>query len=123
MGEAPATLVAMNEPRCDHSDLPVSLCGCPLHGGPSQRTVPWTEAPPPDYDGPRPDVSDILVSKRGIAHRSGCDHLPDYRYLVPPAWGWIDDPDVWPRIGVHELPATRGNTNLVASRRCLDCDI
>jgi len=112
----------MPEERCSRSDLPVRQCGCPAHGGPSQRYVPETAARPPDYDGPRPRPDDILISARGVAHRSGCDHLPDYRYLVPPAWGWIEDTTVWPRIGVHHVRATSGNTKRVAERRCLDCD-
>jgi hypothetical protein len=117
-----ANIKAVSEERCDHSELPVSSCGCPQHGGPSQRYVPETAAPPPAYTGPRPRPDDILVSRTGTAHRSGCDHLPDYRYLIPPQWGWIEDPKVWPRIGPHAITSTGGRTSRVAVRRCLDCD-
>lgn len=63
-----------------------------------------------------------LISGTGTAHWFGCDHLPDYEYLVPPKYGWIEDRAVWPRIGNHEVKATGGNAARVALRRCLDCD-
>ena len=111
-----------SEERCEFSDSPASLCVCPKHGGPSQRSVPETVSPPPVYDGPRPRAQDILVSKNGVAHRSGCVSSPDYRYLVPPAWGWIDGTRVWGRIGSQPVLATSGNTSIVAVRRCTDCN-
>lgn len=62
------------------------------------------------------------MHKSGRAHWYGCPHLPAYEYLVPPTWGWIDDRSCWQSIGTHEVPATGGNTSLVATVRCLDCD-
>lgn len=64
-----------------------------------------------------------MVHRTGKAHWYGCSHLPDYEYLVPPTWGWISDRSLWQRIGSHEIPATEGNTDLVATARCLDCDL
>lgn len=49
-------------------------------------------------------------------------HLPDYPWLVPPAWGWTEDAAGWHQVGPGEIRATLGNTRLVAYRRCLDCD-
>lgn len=83
----------------------------------------WTEAPVPEYDGPRPDSASILISPTGIAHRlGGCAHLPDHPYLVPPRWGWTRDASAWSSIDPHEVAATEGNTGRIATRRCLDCD-
>lgn len=64
----------------------------------------------------------MLISPAGIAHRHGCLHLPDYPWLVPPRWGWVEDSAVWPRIGAHSVQATHGNNARIAERRCLDCD-
>jgi hypothetical protein len=72
--------------------------------------------------GPRPPKDAILISGTGTVHWYGCDHLPDYEFLVPPKYGWIEDRDVWPRIGNHEVRATGGNLARLAQRRCLDCD-
>jgi hypothetical protein len=110
--------------RCDRSDLPVDMCTCPDHGGPTVlASVKEREHPPPEYHGLRPSKDAILISPTGIAHWYGCDHLPDYEYLVPPKYGWIDDRGAWPRIGNHEVRATGGNLERLAQRRCLDCDI
>ena len=86
--------------------------------GPSQ----WVASVEPDYDGPRPGPESILISSTGFAHRLGCQHLPEYAWLVPPKWGWTESADLWSRIGVHPVHATQGNTHRVAERRCLDCD-
>jgi hypothetical protein len=109
--------------RCDRTDFPIEMCHCPDHGGPKSAT-PYQERvlPAPEYDGPRPPRDAILVSATGIAHWYGCDHLPDYVYLVPPKYGWIDDHNAWSRIGNHEVAATGGNLARRAQRRCLDCD-
>ncbi len=78
---------------------------------------------PPDYDGPRPRPQDILISPTGIAHRSGCTHLPEAAWLIPPRWGWSSDATQWSRIGNgHALRATAGNLDRIATRRCNDCD-
>jgi hypothetical protein len=74
------------------------------------------------YDGPRPPKDAILISDTGTAHWYGCDHLPEYEFLVPPKYGWVEDRAEWPRIGNHEVAATGGNRVRVARRRCLDCD-
>jgi len=109
--------------RCERTDLPEDMCSCPDHGGPALAPpVEERVHPAPDYHGPRPSKDAILVSATGTAHWYGCDHLPDYEYLVPPKYGWIDDRAVWPRIGNHEVMATSGNRARVAVRRCLDCD-
>jgi hypothetical protein len=109
--------------RCERTDFPVDMCTCPVHGGPktSARTKEQVH-PAPDYDGPRPPKDAILISPTGIAHWYGCDHLPEYEYLVPPKYAWIEDRTVWPRIGNHEVRATGGNRARLALRRCLDCD-
>ena len=59
------------------------------------------------------------MSGTGTAHWYGCDHLPDYEYLVPPKYGWIEDRNAWPRIGnltMFEQPVAtwRGWRNDVA---------
>ena len=108
---------------------------CPIHDGPATSApqsavvavqgqgLSGPEAPPPNYHGPRPSSDSVLISATGRAHRLGaCANLPDYVYLVPPKWGWINDPSVWQRIGVHEIRAREGNLDRVATRRCLDCD-
>ena len=65
------------------------------------------------------------MSSTGLAHRyGGCSGLPEYEYLVPPRWGWITDQTVWQRIApTHPVPVDGGNTQLVAERRCSDCDL
>lgn len=114
--------MSTNDERCDTTDLPVAMCACPRHGGVRERRKTETVHPPRRYDGDRPPKDAILVSKAGIAHHYGCEHLPDYEYLIPPDWGWIKDPREWQRIGSHQVPATEGNTTRIAGRRCLDCD-
>lgn len=104
------------------TELPVEMCHCPRHGGARVHRRHEQVHPPPRYEGPRPPKDAILVSSSGIAHHYGCEHLPDYSYLVPPTYGWIEDFSLWGRIGVHEVQATGGNTSRVAIRRCLDCD-
>ena len=113
----------MAEERCEHTEMLVAECNCHLHGGPRLAPGrPENVSPAPRYEGVRPPKDAILVHSNGNAHWFGCQHLPGYEYLVPPTWGWIDDHALWPRIGNHEVPATGGNTDLVAVRRCLDCD-
>jgi hypothetical protein len=107
---------------CEISELPVDQCRCRLHGGTSGSSGSETVHPPADYDGPRPPKDAILVHKSGKAHWYGCLHLPDYPYLIPPTWGWIEDRGAWQKIGAHQLSATGGNTSLVARERCLTCD-
>ncbi len=114
--------MSMSEERCGSTDLPLSMCGCTRHGGARVQRKQETVHPPRPYHGERPPKDAILVSKTGIAHHYGCDHLPDYEYLIPPNYGWIVDASVWQRIGTHQVPATAGNTSRVAVRRCLDCD-
>jgi hypothetical protein len=109
--------------RCDRTDLPVDMCSCADHGGPPTAMTRAEQVhAAPDYAGPRPPKDAILISGTGIAHWYGCDHLPDYEYLVPPKYGWIEDRAVWSRIGNHAVEATGGNLARVALRRCLDCD-
>lgn len=109
--------------RCDRTDLPVDMCSCADHGGPPAGITRLEQVhAAPDYTGPRPPKDAILISGTGIAHWYGCDHLPDYEYLVPPKYGWIEDRAVWARIGNHSVEATGGNLARVALRRCLDCD-
>lgn len=109
--------------RCERTDFPIDMCHCPDHGGP-KSALPYQERVllAPEYDGLRPPKDAILVSATGIAHWYGCDHLPDYAYLVPPRYGWIEDRNAWSRIGNHEVAATGGNLARQAQRRCLDCD-
>ena len=109
--------------RCDQTDLPVDMCSCQDHGGqPISITRTERVHAAPEYTGPRPPKDAILISGTGVAHWYGCDHLPGYEYLVPPKYGWIEDRDVWTRIGNHTIEATGGNPARVALRRCLDCD-
>ena len=82
----------------------------------------WKASEPPEYLGPRPGPESILISATGLAHRVGCISLPEYLWLAPPKWGWTDSTEMWSRIGVHTVQATRGNTNRIAERRCQDCD-
>jgi hypothetical protein len=112
----------MAESLCEMTDLPAKECGCPRHRG--TRTTARSEVvhPPPAHDGERPPKDAILIHKSGRAHWYGCSHLPDYDYLVPPTWGWNSDSSLWLSIGNHVVPATGGNTQLVATVRCLDCD-
>jgi hypothetical protein len=108
---------------CDFMDLPVESCTCPEHAKPSDRRPSEVEHPPPTYEGPRPPKDAILVSATNMAHwYGGCEHLPDYAYLVPPRYGWIEDRTLWPQIGQRQIRATAGNTDRVAERRCSDCD-
>lgn len=111
---------AMSGEPCERHEMP--WCAeCAGHTGRARRVE--TPSPPPVYDGPRPAPADILISPTSMAHHSGCSHLPDHPWLVPPKWGWVDDPTVWPRIGNgHTVQATLGNTDRVAERRCSDCD-
>jgi hypothetical protein len=109
--------------RCDRTELPVDMCSCADHGGASSATSRAEQVhAAPEYTGPRPPKDAILISATGIAHWHGCDHLPDYEYLVPPKYGWIEDGAAWQRIGNHEVQATGGNLARLALRRCLDCD-
>ncbi|MEJ7743208.1 MAG: hypothetical protein WKF73_12005 [Nocardioidaceae bacterium] len=78
------------------------------------------QAPP--CEGERPPEDAILVSKTGTAHQYGCQHLPDDARLIPSGYGWISDATLWQQIGTQHVPATEGNTNRVAVRRCMDCD-
>jgi hypothetical protein len=113
----------MGGERCDRTDLLVEMCTCADHGGAKFRPAKMERVhPAPEYEGPRPPKNAILVSETGTAHWYGCDHLPDYEYLVPPKYGWIEDRNAWPRIGNHEVQPTGGNLARLAQRRCLDCD-
>jgi len=108
---------------CERTEFPVDMCTCPNHGGvksPPRRKEQVHAAPA--YDAPRPPKDAILISETGTAHWYGCDHLPDFEFLVPPKYGWIEERDVWPRIGNHEVRATSGNLARLAQRRCSDCD-
>ena len=109
--------------RCGRTDFPVDMCIYPDHGG-ARPASPKKEQvhPAPQYDGPRPPKDAILISKTGTAHWFGCDHVPDYEFLVPPKYGWIENRGVWRRIGNHKLEATGGNLAGLAQRRGLDCD-
>jgi hypothetical protein len=109
--------------RCERTEFPTDMCTCPDHGGPSVASPTREQVhPAPEYDGPRPPKDAILISATGTAHWYGCDHLPDYEYIVPPKYGWINDRDAWPLIGNHDVKATGGNLARIAQRRCLDCD-
>jgi hypothetical protein len=110
------------EEICDLTDMLASECGCRNHRGAATQSSAEQVHPPREYHGERPPKDAILVSRTGIAHHYGCTHLPHYDYLVPPDYGWIEDTSQWQRIGVHHVPATAGNTERVAIRRCLDCD-
>lgn len=66
---------------------------------------------------------DVLISTRGVAHFPGCTHLPEPPWLVPPKWGWTPGREAFWRVEPgRPLPATAGNLDLVAERRCSDCD-
>jgi hypothetical protein len=104
------------------TDLPVGQCACPNHrGNPTIRRVQNAHEAPA-FEGERPPKDAILIPRSGRAHWYGCSHLPPYEFLVPPKWGWNPDRSLWQRIGNHRVPATGGNTQLVATARCLDCD-
>ena len=117
-----ASLPTVSDERpCDRH----GLMWCAECAGPSWRAqASEVSSAPPNYDGPRPTPRDILISPKGVAHLSGCQHLPDYPWLTPPKWGWVSDPSLWTRIGNgHTLQATAGNLERVATRRCADCDL
>jgi hypothetical protein len=101
--------MAGQEARCSTTELPLSMCGCAQHRGPSTSTGSETAHPRRPYHGDRPPKEAILVSGTGTAHHYGCQHLPDYAYLIPPVYGWIIDAAAWQRIGTHQVPATAGN--------------
>jgi hypothetical protein len=114
----------VDESICPKHDWPRYQCPQECQEGGAQLSgTGWVEHPPPSYDGPRPTPDAILISPAGIAHRLGaCAHLPEFAYLAPPKWGWTDSAADWSRIGTTEVPATAGNLDRVAHRRCLDCD-
>lgn len=114
----------MPDERCEDTWLLVSECGCPTHRGPALRPSGVEEVhPPSEYEGARPPRDAILVHRSGRAHWYGCQHLPEYEYLVPPTWGWIEDRGTWQRIGPHRQPVpASGGASVLAEVRCLDCD-
>jgi hypothetical protein len=108
---------------CPRHDWPLYQCPPECRDGAKLPSKTWVEHPPPAYEGPRPTSDSILISPTGIAHRlAACTHLPDFLWLAPPKWGWTENAARWQEIGTHDVPATAGNTERLAQRRCLACD-